>query len=118
VTKRYLAPVNRRFGAALATCALVVTSACGGGSSRPSADELSKALRKGGQDSVLGADAGKVSKKGADCIARVLVDSRISDRALQAILDANASYLPSKADAAAAAGLRAKIVNCLPAGLS
>ena len=107
----------RKFGAALALGVLLATSACGGGGSRPSQDELSKALQKGGDHSVLGATGTNVSKKSADCIAKVLVDSRISDRALKAIVDGTKSYSPSRADQTAAVGIASKIVKCLPAGL-
>ncbi|RNL79501.1 hypothetical protein [Nocardioides marmorisolisilvae] len=107
----------RRFGAALAISVLLVTSACGGGGSRPSQDEVSQALQKGGDNSILGDSGSKVSKKAADCVAKVLVDSRISDRALQAIVDGKRNYSPSKADQTAAVGVANKIVKCLPAGL-
>jgi hypothetical protein len=107
----------RRFGAALAVGLLMATSACGGGDSRPSQDEISKALQKGGDSSVLGGTGAEVSKKSADCIAKVLEDSRISDRALRSIVDGTKSYTPSKADQAAAVGVAGKIVTCLPAGL-
>ena len=109
----------REFGAAVAVGVLVVTSGCGGGGgSRPSQDDLSRALRSGGQSSILGPDADKVSKQGADCLAKVLVGSKISDRALQAIVDGDRNYRASRADIAAATALKAKIVACLPAGIS
>ena len=107
----------RRFGAALAVSVLLATSACGGGGSRPSQDELSQALQKGGDGSILGNGDTKVSKKAADCVAKVLEDSRISDRALKAIVDGTKSFSPSKADQTAAVGVANKIVKCLPAGL-
>lgn len=107
----------RRIGAAIALSVLLVTSACGSGDSRPSQDDLSKALRSGGDNSVLGKASSDVSKKAADCIAKVLVDSNISDRALKAIIESRKDYLPSKRDQAAAVAVSSKIVKCLPAGL-
>ena len=108
----------RKFGAALAISALLVTSACGGGGgSRPSESELSKALQKGSEGSVLGNGAGKVSKKAADCVAKVLVDSRISDKALKAIVDGDKTYQPSKADTSAGVAVSSKIVKCISSGI-
>ncbi|MCW2857322.1 MAG: hypothetical protein JWR52_2937 [Marmoricola sp.] len=101
----------RRFGAALAISMLLVASGCGGSSSRPSADDISKALRKG--DSVLGAASSKLSKKSADCVGRVFVASKLSDKALEAIVSANKAYKPSTADTAAINGLETKIVACI-----
>ncbi|MFL6158160.1 MAG: hypothetical protein ACJ72D_18870 [Marmoricola sp.] len=106
----------RKISAAVALGVLLATSACGGGSSRPTQDELSKALQKGGT-SVLGDSGTKVSRKSADCVAKVLEDSRISDRALRAIVEGRKTYSPSRADQSAAIGVASKIVKCLPAGL-
>lgn len=108
----------RECGAAVAISLLLATSACGGGGDRPSQGDLSQALRKGGQSSILGPDADKVSKQGADCIARVLERSKISDRALKAIVDGDKTYRASQSDVAAATAVKDKIVACLPAGLS
>ena len=106
----------RTFGAALAVGVLVATSACSGGS-RPSQGDVSSALQKGGDNSVLGGSGAKVSKKAADCIAKVLVESKISDRALKAIIDGKKDYKASKQDQTAAVAVSSKIVQCLPAGL-
>ena len=108
----------REFGAAVAISVLLLASGCGGNGDRPSQDDLSQALRKGGQSSILGPDADKVSKPGADCIAKVLVHSKISDRALQAIADGDKTYRASQSDVRAAGALKDKIVACLPVGLS
>src|SRR5690242_18943228 len=107
----------RRFDAELTVSVLLAISACGGGGSRPYQDELSHALQKSGEGSILGYGDTKVSKKAADCVAKVLEESRISDRALKAIVDGRKSYSPSKADQTAAVGVANKIVKCLPAGL-
>jgi hypothetical protein len=108
----------RGLGAALTLTLglLLVTSACSG-TSRPSQSDVSQALQKGADNSVLGSRASTVSKKAADCIAKVLVGSNISDRALQAIVDGTKNYRPTKQDEAAAVGISSKIVKCLPAGL-
>jgi hypothetical protein len=114
-TYRYGGPVIRTLGAALVTGVLLATTACGGSGTRPSAGELSKALQKGGS-SLVGSDT-TGNKKAADCLAKVLVESRISDRALKAIVEGNKTYQPSKADLSAGIAIRTKIVKCLPAGL-
>ncbi|MFL6023235.1 MAG: hypothetical protein ACJ72O_07840 [Marmoricola sp.] len=107
----------RKFGAVVALSVLLATTACGGGGSRPSQDDLAQALTKGGKGSFLGEDGSKVSTKAADCIAKLLEESNISDRALKAIIEANKTYIPSRRDEIAAVALRTKIVKCLPAGL-
>jgi hypothetical protein len=115
-TDRYGGAVMQKLGVALVTGVLLVTTACSSGGTRPTQDELSTALQKGG-GSVPGIDSGKVSKKAADCVAKVLVGSRISDRALKAIIDGTKTYQPSTADQSAAIAVGSKIVKCLPAGL-
>lgn len=64
--------------------ALVVLAGCGGGSDqpgadRPSADELADAIRGGSSGLGVAADD-------ADCVAQVVVDSHMSDQALQRYL--------------------------------
>lgn len=108
----------RECGAALVTGAVLAASACGGGGSRPSEAELSRALQKGAEGSILGEGASKVSKEAADCVAKVLVGSGISDRALTALVEGRKSYTPTKADTAAAVKVSSKVVACLPAGLN
>ena len=99
---------GKRFGAALAGIALLLTAACGGGS-RPSTADLQKALY-GGPDSVFGSSMAKVSKQGVDCMAKALHDSKLSDAALQAIIDKNKDY---KTDEAALAGAQAALMKCI-----
>ena len=105
----------RRFGAVLAVSILIATSGCGG-TSRPSADAISKALRQG--DSVGGAASSRLSKKAADCVGKVFVDSKLSDGSLQAIIAADKKYKPSSADTATIRGLQSKIVACITTGKS
>lgn len=105
----------RKFGAALAMGVLLIASGCGGGSDRPTENEVSKALQKGGDDSILGAAGSKLDNKAADCIAKALVDSKISDEALQALVDGDKKYKGSKADASAASAVSSKMVKCISA---
>ncbi len=104
----------RRYGAALAISLLLVTSGCGS-SSRPSADDISNALRKG-TDSVLGSASANLTKKAADCVGKVFVDSKLSDAALKAIVAGDKKYKPSASDTAAINGLATKIVACISPG--
>jgi hypothetical protein len=117
VSSRYFSPVMRKYGAALVLGVLLVTSACSSGS-RASEGEVSHALQKGGtKGGILGDSGADVTKKAADCIAKVLVASDISNRALQAIVDGSKTYKPTQADTLAATKVAPKIVKCLPSGL-
>lgn len=108
----------RAFGAALAVSVLLLVPGCGSSSDRPSQDEVSKALQKGGEGSILGSAGSKLSDKQADCIAKVLVDSKISDKGLQALVDGKKNYKASKQDASAATSVSSKMVKCVSTGLS
>lgn len=108
----------RKFGAVLAMSVLLATAGCGGGSSsRPSADEISKALRNG-KDSVLGSASSTLSKKAADCVGKAFVDSKLSDQSLQAIVKGDKAYKPSATDKSAITGLESKIVKCISPALA
>ena len=90
---------------------LVVLTACGGGG-RPSADDIAKALKdKGNPNGVALASA--ASDKAIDCIAKVLHDSKLSDDALQALVDGKSDYNGNKDDAAVIAGLTDDITKCV-----
>lgn len=83
-------------GAALALT--VGLSACGGGESRPSVDEISQSLQN--EDSEF-----PVPEAGADCAAEVFHDSDLSDGALQAMVDRDEDYEASEEDEEIIAGL-------------
>lgn len=85
--------------------ALAVTSACGGGDDRPSADEISKGLTKGSK--------GAITEKQADCAAKIIADSDLSDKSVQALADGDAKYKPTKDDTAKQAKLAKKLTGCL-----
>ena len=91
---------------------LVVLTACGGGGGRPSTDDIAKALTDKGNP--IGASLGGAASKAAiDCIAKVLHDSKLSDDALQALVDGKANYDGSKDDSAAMAGLTDDMSKCV-----
>lgn len=80
--------MKKTLSLAIAAAALTLTAACGGGGSdRPSADEISKALT--GDDSVLGTS---VPKKAADCMAKVFEESKLSDKTLNALIKGDKDY--------------------------
>lgn len=110
----------RRFGAALAMGMLLATAACGGddGGSRPSVDEVAQALTKGGEDSMLGAAAAGLNDKGAECLAKALVDSKLSSKSLRAIVEGDKDYEGSEADTKALSGLTADMTKCVTENLT
>ena len=85
--------------------ALAVTSACGGGDDRPSADEISKGLTK--------ASKGAITEKQADCAAKIISKSDLSDKSVQALADGDSKYKPTKDDTAKQAKLAEKLTGCL-----
>jgi hypothetical protein len=110
----------RKFGAALAMgLLLVATSACGGdgdgggGGDRPSADEVSAALTKGGEDGLLGSAASQIDDEAADCIAEALVESDISDKALKALIAGDKDFKPSAADQKAITPVTSEMMKCM-----
>lgn len=103
----------RSFGAALAAGALLFATACGGGDDgRPSSDEISQALQKGTSAEDLGL-AQDLPDDAADCIADVLVDSKLSDRALRSIVDQDEDYKLSEKDEAALTPMVERLTTCL-----
>lgn len=107
----------RKFGAALACAMLLATSACGGGG-RPSTDDVAKALLKGGEDSVLGSVSARLDQKTADCIAQALVESKISDNGLRALVDGDKDFKGSKQDEAALTAAAGEMTTCMTAALT
>jgi len=102
-----------KFAAALAGSALLLTAACGGGGGgdRPSTADLTKALSKG-SDSVFGSALSSVPADAMKCIAKVLHDSKLSDKTLKAIVDGDADYKGSKSEENVLEGLQDDVVKC------
>lgn len=71
---------------------LASTAACGG-SSRPSADDLSKALSS--KNNVIGT---ALTKTQANCASKILVDSEVSTKTLKALAENNKDYEGSKTE--------------------
>ena len=103
---------GHKLAAAFAGSALLLTAACGGGGGgRPSTADLEKAI-SGGSDSVFGSSFSNVPKKGLDCIAKALHDSKLSDAALKAIVDKKKDYKPSKTDTSALTSVQSELMKC------
>lgn len=95
--------MKKALTAATIVITLALASACGG-SDRPSQADVSKAIQK--TDSSF-------TKKGADCAAKVLVDSDISDKGLKAIADDDKNFKPSAADKKVQTKVSPAIEKCL-----
>ena len=72
---------------------------------------MSKAFQKG----LGGSDTAgkKLTKKQADCAGKVFVESKISDEALNAIVDGKKDFKESKADDKALQAVTPKLVKCI-----
>lgn len=97
-------------GAALAVAALLATSACGGGG-RPSEADVSKALQKGVVSSTDKSDKLKLTKKQADCTAKIFVKSELTDEALQKMANDHI-YARNKKNDAVVTKLGTKLQAC------
>ncbi|MDX6276851.1 MAG: hypothetical protein QOJ72_979 [Nocardioidaceae bacterium] len=95
--------MKKTLTAATIVITLALAGGCGGGD-RPSKGDLSKAIQK--TDSSF-------SKKGADCAAKALLDSKISDKGLKAIADNDKKFKPSAADKKAQAKVSPALAKCL-----
>ena len=104
----------RNLGTALLATAVLVTAACGGpaDSNRPSVTQISRALRAGGDGSLVPTSV-TLTTKAADCVARALAYSKVSDRALKALVDRDKTFQPSAADEAALKSLDQQLISCV-----
>ncbi|MCW2769253.1 MAG: hypothetical protein JWR27_686 [Aeromicrobium sp.] len=101
--------MKNTISAAMIVAALALTSACGGGGDdRPSKADVKTAITK--KDSVFGS---AIPKAAADCVAGVLVDSKVSDKALTAIVEGDKKFKGSKSDEEALRGLSSKFGTCV-----
>lgn len=102
--------MKKTMSAMFVVATLTLTSACGGsdGSDRPTQAEIKKAITA--KDSVFGTE---IPAAQADCVAGVLVDSKVSDKTLQAIIDADKDYKGSKADTNALNDMTTDLAKCV-----
>ena len=98
----------KMLSAAFVVAALSLTSACGGdGGDRPSQAQLKKAISD--KDGVFG---GAIPSKAADCVAKSLESSDLSDKTLNAIVEADKDYKGSDKDKKALEGVQDDLVKC------
>lgn len=110
----------RGTGAALAFGVLLTVSGCGGEASpaptavsaRPSVDAIVAALLEVGDDAET-----SYTPQEADCIARILVASDLSDDALQGVAEGVPGFEQSEADKSAYRKLVPEISGCLVGSL-
>lgn len=94
--------MKKTLTAATIVITLTLASGCGG-SDRPSQADVSKAIQK--------ADS-SYTKKQADCAAKILVNSDISDKGLKAIADNDKNFKPGAADTKVQADVSPVIAKC------
>jgi len=95
---------------AMCVAAALTLSACGGGGDRPTVDEVSKALTS--KDNVLGT---AIPKEAADCLAKAFVDSDLSNKTLNAIVEGDEDYKGSNKEKDALNGVMSDLTKCMTA---
>lgn len=100
--------MKKSLSALFIVTALTLTSACGGGGDdRPTKSEVKKAIT--GKDSIFG---GALPKSAADCVAGALVDSKVSDKTLKALVDGDKDYKGTDKDKDALTDLQDDVTKC------
>ncbi|AWB92862.1 hypothetical protein [Aeromicrobium chenweiae] len=100
--------MKKSLSTAMLVAALALTSACGGGDDRPSKAEVKKSITS--KDSVFGTS---IPESAADCVSGVLVDSKLSDKTLNAIVEGDKDYKGPKKDQKALMDLTSKFSKCV-----
>lgn len=101
--------MKKSMSALFIVAALALTSACGGddGGDRPSKAEVKKAITS--EKSVLGT----IPDEPADCVAGLLVDSKVSDDTLDAIVEKDPDYKGTDKDKDILEGLEDDLGKCV-----
>lgn len=98
--------MKKTLSAALVVAALTLTSACGGGGGdRPSTDDVAAQIKKSAN--------GAITDKQADCAAKAIVDSDLSDEAVKAVAAGDTKYKPSAQDTKAQGDIATSIGKCV-----
>ena len=98
--------MKKTLSAAFVVAALTLTSACGGGGGdRPSADDVASQLKKSAN--------GAITDKQADCAAKAIVDSKLSDEAVKAVAENDTKYKPTDQDTKAQGEVSKEIGKCI-----
>lgn len=100
--------MKKTMSAMFIVATLALTSACGGGDDRPSKAEVKKSITS--EDSVFGTS---IPEKSADCVAGALVDSKVSDKTLNAIVEGDEDYKGTDKDKKALNSLTTKLGECV-----
>ena len=103
--------MKKTLSAAFIVATLALTSACGGGGGggdRATKAEVKTAITS--EDSVFGT---AIPEESADCVAGVLVDSDISDKTLNAIVESDEDYEGTDADEKALTALTSEFTACV-----
>jgi hypothetical protein len=97
--------MKKTLSAAFVVAALTLTSACGGGGDRPSQDKIAAQLKKSTNGALTG--------KQADCAAKAIVDSDLSDEAVKAVAENDTKYKPNDQDKKAQGDISKEIGKCI-----
>ena len=98
--------MKKTLSAAFVVAALTLTSACGGGGGdRPSQDKVAAQLKKSTNGAITG--------KQADCAAKAIVDSDLSDAAVKAVAENDTKYKPNDQDTKAQGDISKEISKCI-----
>jgi hypothetical protein len=98
--------MKKTLSAAFVVAALTLTSACGGGGGdRPSQDKVAAQLKKSTNGAITG--------KQADCAAKAIVDSDLSDDAVKAVAENDTKYKPNEQDKKAQGDISKEIGKCI-----
>jgi hypothetical protein len=97
--------MKKTLSAAFVVAALTLTSACGGGGDRPSQEDVASQLEKASNGSIKG--------KQADCAAKAIVDSDLSDDAVKAVAENDTKYKPNDQDKKAQGDVSKEIGKCI-----
>jgi len=99
--------MKKSLTAALLVTALSLSACGGGGDDRPSKAEVKKSLTS--KDSIFGS---AIPAEAADCVAGILVDSDLSDKTLNALVEGDKDYKGSSSDTKALSSLTTKFADC------
>lgn len=95
-------------------CALLVAVTACGGASRPSTDEIAKAIKSG--ESVMGSLPSSLPDDVMDdvvnCIATALYESEVSNEALVAFIEGDKEFEGSEGDQEAIDSVTSKLSEC------
>lgn len=87
--------MTRKLGIALAATVVLLAGCGGGGDGRPSVEEISNVLSEGGE---IGGEDFSIPEEQADCVAKAFHESKLSDDALNAMVEKDEDYEASEAD--------------------